>query len=156
MSTKLPLTSSIRDKLKLAIKNREDISSLIDDYSIKDEYLANAVIKKLNRRNEDMRNINFANSIIGEEGIITNLCQNDMRGCNFSGVKFLGKIWFKHTDLRNSNFTNAYLVNVEYQFADLRNIVVCSMVFKYGADEGFGCKFSKKIFDDLGKYWEIE
>lgn len=155
MNEKSQIPSSIRDRMKLAIKNKEDISDLISSYSIKNEYLANAIIKTLNRNNEDLRNINFANSVIGEENKITDLCHNNMMGCNFSNVKFLGTIWFRYTDLRNSNFKSAYLVNVEYQFADLRNITVCSMVFKYGSDVGRGCKFSKKVFEDLGKYWEI-
>jgi uncharacterized protein YjbI with pentapeptide repeats len=156
MIAKKPLTENVRQKIAIAIKNGLDISDIIANYQIKNEYLAGAIIKNINRVSEDLQNINFVRCVIGEEGKVTNLSGCDLKGCNFSDTRFLGTIWFKGCDLRNCNFTNAFMPNVEYQRADLRNIMLCDAVFRFGSKEGYKCKFSKKTFEQLFKFWEIE
>lgn len=150
------MTQVQKDKINMAIKNGNDISDLIEGWNISGMYLASAKISRFNRVQENMTNINFVGATIGEEGKITNLCGSNFMGSNFQSAKFLGKIWFRGCDLRNCNFNNAWLPEVEYQRADLRNIQLCDAVFRIGSKSGFGAKLEWKLFEQLAQYLELD
>ncbi len=156
MQSKKPMTEAQKEKIQMAIKNRNDISDLIEDYDISNMYLAGAVIKRINRIQENLPNINFSRAIIGEEGKITNLSGCNLKGSNFLRAQFLGKVWFKGCDLRNCNFNGAWLPNAEYQFADMRNIQLCDAVIRIGSKNGFKAKLEWKIFELFAEYLEVE
>ena len=156
MITRKPMTEEVRNKIANYIKNQEDISDLIENYQIKNEYLCGAIIKRFNRVQEDIQNTNFSRCIIGEEGSVTNLVGSNFRGSNFSNSRFLGNVWFRSCDLRNCNFNNAWLPGVEYQYADLRNIPLCDAYLRIGSKSGFQAKFSKNVFELLAKYIQLD
>jgi uncharacterized protein YjbI with pentapeptide repeats len=156
MITKKPMTEEVRLKIKNAIKNQEDISDIIENYQIKDEYLCGAIIKRFNRVQEDIRNTNFIRCIIGTEDSVTNLSGSNFRGSNFSNAKFLGKTWFRGCDLRNCNFNDCWMPSVEYQHADLRNISICNAFIRIGSKSGFQAKFSNNAFELLSKYIQLD
>lgn len=155
MQAKHPMTERVRSEIRMFSKNRKDISPVIENYSLKDEDLTNCIIKTFNRVGDDLTNINFAKSVIGEEGKITNLCGCNFMNSNFSDVVFLGTIWFRRANLRNCNFTRAFMPNVEYQYADIRNIRVCSAVMRIGSDEGMGALADISFFEQLKQAWNI-
>lgn len=154
--SKRPMTEEIRIKIQNLIKNNLDISDLIEHYQIKGEYLCGAIIKKLHRVQEDIQNTNFSRCIIGEEDTITNLVGSNFRGSNFSNAKFLGTIWFRSCDLRNTNFNNAWLPGAQYQHADLRGISLCDAFLRIGSKSGFQAKFNNNAFELLAKYIQLD
>ena len=156
MKLRKKMTEIIRDKIKIYKKNNKDISELIEDYDLKGEDLSRCLIKKLNRINEDISNTNFFGSIIGEEGATTILSGCDLRNCNFSTCKFLGHLILRASDMRNSTFISTWFPDVEYQYADFRDVVLCSAVMKFGINEGLNAKFSKKTFEELFSKWIVE
>lgn len=156
MKVRKAMTEEVRNKIKLYIKEGVDISSVIENYSLKNEHLAGAIIKNLDRLQEDISNCNFVNCVIGEEGKVTNLSGSNLKGSNFQSAKFLGTIWFRGADLRNCNFNNAWIPNVDYQYADLRNVSLCETTIKIGSKSGLHAKFSWKLFKLLAKYLQMD
>ncbi len=156
MKVRRKMTEEVRNKIKMYIKEKIDITPLIEDYTLKNENLAFAIIKGLDRLQEDLSNCNFVNCIIGEDDKITNLCGSNLRGCNFASAKFLGKIWLRGADLRDSNFNNAWIPDVEFQFADLRNISLCETTIKIGSKSGLHAKFNWSLFEKLAKYLQMD
>lgn len=156
MKVRKKMSENVRNKIKEYIKNNLDISDLIEDYDIKGEYLAGATIKRFNRINEDLQNINFVRCTIGEDGKITNLSGSNLKGSNFQRTTFLGKTWFKGCDLRNTNFNDAWMPFVEYQYADLRNITLCNAFIRIGSRSGFKAKFEWKLFELLSQYLNLD
>ena len=151
-----PMTHAIRDKIKMYIKNGLDISDLIKDVDIKGENLSRAKIKDFNRRNENMSGTNFSFVSIGEEGRVTNLSNNKFLNCNFEGAKFLGKVYLRRCDCSNSYFAESSFYNVEYQHSKFLNCNFCEAIIRLGSDYGYGAKFDKNLFLDLGRHWNIE
>jgi len=147
------MTHELRAKIRKYIKNGIDISDLIRDVEIKGENLSRAIIKDFNRVADDISGTDFSYAVIGEEGKITNISGTKMRNCNFRGTKFLGKVWMRRVDARGSNFSEAYLPNVEYQHSDFRNCTFCSTVIRMGSREGLGAIFGKELWDLLTKGW---
>lgn len=156
MKIKQKMNEKVREKVSLYIKNKIDISDLIKDYDICDEDLSGAIIKTIDRVNDKLTNINFVRCVIGEDGKITNLCGANLKGSNFQDCVFKGTIWFRHADLRNCNFNRAILANVQYQYADLRNISICDTVIRMGSRCGFNAKFEWKQFEELAKYLNLD
>jgi uncharacterized protein YjbI with pentapeptide repeats len=155
MQTYKPINNLVKEKISKYIKEGIDISDIIKDYEIKDLDLSGAIIKNITRIQQDLSNMRFIRCIFGEEGKILNFSGSNFNGSNFSGAKFLCKVWFRSCDLRNVNFSYAYIPNVDFQYSDLRNINLCSTVIRFGGTEGLGCTFSKKTFEQLGKYWNL-
>ncbi len=150
-----PMTNDKLKEIQMAIKNGNDLSSIIDNYDICGLDLSNAIITRMNRVNENLSNTNFYNCRIGQDGTITNLSGCNFTGCNFTGAKFFGKVWMRSTDCRNVNFNNAFIAYVEFQYADLRNATFCDAIIQFGSATSLKCKFSKKNLDLLSKYWII-
>ena len=151
-----PMTNVLRDKIKMYIKNGVDISPLIKDIDIKGEDLSRAIIKDINRPDDNISGCNFHQAVIGEEGKITNLSRIDGRNCNFHRAKFLGTIWARYADLRNCNFQEVHATNMDYRFADLRNCNFCEAMFCIGSSKGIGAKFDEGFLKDLGESWGVE
>lgn len=156
MKVRSRMTAEIRKKIKMYIKNRMDISPLIEDYMINGENLAGSIIKTINRINENITNTNFANCVIGNEENISNFMGSNLKGSNFTSAVFKGTVWFRHCDLRNCNFNKAVLTDVQYQHSDLRNITICDTVIRMGSRTGFGAKFEWKQFLELSKYLNLD
>lgn len=156
MKAKKQMTESVRNKIKTLIKNGLDISDEIADYDISDEDLSGAIIKNISRVAEKINNVNFVRCIIGEEGKITNLNGCDLRGCNFSYAKFLGTVWLRRADLRQCNFNDSFIPDVEYQYSDLRNASICNTVFRLSSKAGLGAKLEWKQFELLAKYMQLD
>jgi len=136
----LPITNDIRNKIRQYIKNQIDISPLIQNVDIKGEDLSRAIIKTFNRPDEDISNTCFYQAIIGEEGKITNLNRIKALNCNFHRTKFLGTVWVRYAELKNSNFREADLVALDYKFADFRGCDCCDVIIRIGSDKGTGAK----------------
>lgn len=139
----------------MRIKNGLDISDLIKEESIKGENLSGAIIKSIYIIKKDIKNTNFHNAILGEEGKVNVISNSDTRNCNFSGTKFLGIFYFRKNDSRNCNFKNCYWYNVEYQYSDLRGCDFCNAIIRIGTKCGFNAKFDNNIFKDLTKNWNL-
>ncbi len=154
--TEQPMSNSVREQIQVYIKNGIDISGLIKDYSIKNENLSGAKIKSLAKPDCDISGCNFSNCTIGDDKIITNLNRTIARSCSFKGTVFKGEVWARRIDARHSNFTGAWLPNVDYKHADLRDCIFCDTVFCIGTERAYGALFDEKLFQDLTKFWNIE
>ncbi len=152
----IPMSHKLKEKIRMYVKNKIDISDLISNVEIKGEDLSHAIIKKFNRTGENLSGTNFSYSEIGEEGIVTNLSNNKFLNCNFRNAHFLGTVYLRKCDCRGSNFQCAWLHNVEYQYSDVRNCNFCEAIMRLGSDYGYKTKVDKNIFLDLAKYWNIK
>lgn len=150
------MTNRIRDKIKLYIKNRIDISPLIKGISVKGEDLSRAIISDFDRVNENMNNTKFSYADIGTEGKTTVLSRNKMRNCEFIGTKFKGKVFFRRNDCTGSNFNGAWMCHTEYQFTDFTNCTFCEAIVRVGSDYAYKCKFDIGFFKDLVKGGNLE
>ena len=153
---KPPLSSAQRDQIKLYIKNKIDISPLIENYSVAGEDFTNAIIKTFDRPDEDISGIILSNAIIGEDKKITNLNRVTARHCNWRGSTWKGEIWLRKSDLRHTAFTNAFGPYFDYRYADLRHCDFCGAVFQIATPRALGAKFSEDFFQDMAKYWNVE
>ena len=151
-----PMTNILRDKIKSYIKNKIDISPLIKDIDIKGEDLSRAIIKNFNRPDDNISGCNLCQTVIGEEGKITNLNRINARNCNFHRAKFLGTVWIRHADVRNCNFREANLVAFNYKFSDFRGCNFCDVIFCIGSDKGMGAILDEDFFKDLAASWGVE
>jgi uncharacterized protein YjbI with pentapeptide repeats len=156
MLSKLKMTENVRNKIKGYIKNGMDISELIADYDISNEDFSGAVIKNLTRINEKIINTKFIRCIFGDKDNIINFSGSDLKGCNFSYARFNGLVWFRRADLRNVNFNDAFVPQVEYQYSDLRNASICNTVFRLSSKAGLGAKLEWKQFELLAKYMQLD
>jgi len=151
-----PMTDKLRDKIKMFIKNKADISELIKDVDIKGEDLSRAIIKDLSRQKCDMKGTNFSDAIIGEVGKVTNLSSNDFRKSIFKRTKFIGVIFLRHCDCRGCDFEETHMQDVQYQYSDFRDCNFCEAVMRLGVDYGYKAIVDNNIFKDLAKHWKIE
>ena len=150
------LTSQQKQEIQMYIKNQLDISPLIDNYSIAGEDLSNAIIKTFNRPDEDISGVILANAIIGEENKITNMNRTIARNCNFRSSRWLGEVWARRIDARNTTFTNVFMPNMDYRYADLRGCDFCGAVFQIATPKAMGSRFSEDFFKDMAKFWNVE
>lgn len=156
MKVRKRITPEVRAKIDQYIKEGIDISELIKDYDLRGQNFAGAVIKKISRPKEDLRNINFVRCVIGDESTTTDFTGANLMGSNFQWAKFIGPVWFRNCDLRNCNFNCAWMPTVEYQFADLRNVTLCDAFIRLGSRSGYQAKLEWKAFELLAKYLQIE
>lgn len=156
MKVRKSMTEEVRNKIKMYIKEGIDISDVIENYTLKNENLSHAIIKRMDRIQEDITNCNFIHCIFGEEGKVINLSGSNLKGSNFQGAKFLSTVWFRGSDLRNCNFNNAWIPFVDYQYADLRNVSLCETTIKIGSKSGLHAKFNWSLFEKLAKYLQMD
>jgi uncharacterized protein YjbI with pentapeptide repeats len=150
-----PITNVLREKIKMYIKNKIDISPLIKNMSIKDENLSGAIIKDIYRVNTNISNCNFSNATIGSDDKIATFLGCNMVNCNFEGTNFVGKTWIRNCDARNCNFKNSNVSLVDYRFTDFTGSTFCYAIIRIGSKTGLGCKFPKEMFYDLTKNWKM-
>lgn len=150
-----PMTHHLREQIQRNIKNRIDISDLIKDVSIKGEDLSYSKISYFHRTGEDFSNTNFFNATIGSEDNISMILNCNIQHCNFQKVKFIGKLFLRHTDARWASFRDVIAPEAEYQHSDFRGCSFCHAVLKIGTEEGIGAKFDASFFQDLTKGWGI-
>ena len=150
------ISASLRKKIKQYIKNKIDISPLIEGKIIKGEDFSYAIITKMKRKEEDISDCNFSNCIIGSEDTIVSLLKCKMKNCNFESAKFIGTTWIRYCDARNCNFKNADVSNVDYRFSDFRDGDFCSAKITISTQSGIGCRFPIKMFDELCKGWKMK
>ena len=100
----LPMTSDLRRKIKMAIKNRLDISELIKNVEIKGEDLSYAIIKDFTRVKCNISRAKFCNTIIGQKSKITNISDNIMKECNFGDTTFIGTVFMRRCNCRDIRF----------------------------------------------------
>lgn len=151
-----PMSQTLREKIKIAIKNGQDISDLIKDVDIRGEILDRAIIKDFNRFNGDISKASFVRAIIGEEGKVINLSHVNANGCNFKYAKFLGTLELRNARATNCNFCGAFIPSADYRNADFRGSVFCGTIFALSNWAGSGAKFDKKVFEMIFKHWGID
>lgn len=153
----IPMTNDLRKKVQSYIKNHIDISELIKDVDIKGEDLSFAIIKKLYRKDTDMRGCNFSNSFLGEEkgnNVQFSLINCDMRNCNFQGAKFVGYAFVRGCNAQNCNFRGADVSKASYEHTDFTNSTFCGIIMRLGTKDGIGCLFPKDLLEQLTKEWK--
>ena len=153
---KKPMTQEVRKKIQTYIKNNLDISELIKDYSIKNEKLNGAIIKKFNRAYDDMSGVNLTKCIIGEQGKTNNITGAKLKNSIWCDVRVLGMLIANKCNCQGSDFSGAMLTNVEYQFCDFRNAKFCETCLRVGSAHGMGAKFDIAFFRDLARGWNVE
>lgn len=150
-----PLTESIRQQIKLYIKNGLDISPLIEGYSIKNENLSGAIITKFNRVNQDMTGVNLTKCVIGLPSKINNISGSKLMRSKWCDANVQGVLFARRIDARDADFSGAILMNFEYQNANFNGAKFCEALIRIGSSYGLGAKFDNNFFSDLTKSWDI-
>jgi uncharacterized protein YjbI with pentapeptide repeats len=150
------MPNEVKEKLASYIKNQIDISDLIKDFDIRNLDLSGSRIKEFNRPDDDISGVILANSIIGEDGKITNLSRATMRGINCKGTVFKGELMVRKADCSGSCFYGAYMVNMDYKFCNFEHCDFCGAAFTIATPKGMGAKLSDDFFKNLAKYWDVE
>lgn len=156
-----PFDNNLKKQVQIAIKNKQDISSLIEDVNINSTTssitdLTYAIISKFDRIKDKISNVDFSNATIGQKGRITNFSRSKFYNCLFCNTKFLGITYLRHCVLDNCNLNNAWLVDVEYQYTKFPNCTFCEAVMRIGTDYGYKAEFDNHLFRDLSKHWSVE
>jgi uncharacterized protein YjbI with pentapeptide repeats len=152
---KLPMTNEVRKQVAMAIKNKLDISDLIENYSIAGEDLSYAIINRFNRDRDNICGLNLTHAIIGTEATPASMNQIIAIGCNFKGTKFLGQVSLRKGNFNNTNWNDAYIPYCDYKFADLRGCSFCGTVFTMSTSLAHGAKFSPSFFEHMGKLFNL-
>ena len=147
------ISNEHREQINSYIKNGKDISGLLEGYELKNQSFSKAIIKKLNRYNEDISNCNFSYSTIGDLNTETNLSGCNLKGTSFKGAKFLGRTIIRNADMRNCNLSNTDLNEFEYQNSDFRGGKFCGCVLKIGTDAGQGAIVDEGLIALLKRGW---
>jgi uncharacterized protein YjbI with pentapeptide repeats len=151
-----PMTNELRKKILMRIKNRIDISDLVEGIDLKGENLSGAIISVFNRPESDFTKTNFSRAIIGADGTMTNISGSDLTDTNLNHTVFKGKLLLRRCKCLRTVFAYTYWPHAEYQHTDFRGSHFCETIMTFGSRCGLGAKFSREIFDDLIKYWEVE
>jgi uncharacterized protein YjbI with pentapeptide repeats len=152
----LPINKQLREQIKINIKNKIDISTLIQDRDIRNEDLSRAIIKKLNRLDTDISGCNFSQCILGDEdspNVEFSLIRCKIENCNFDGANFIGKSFIRSCNAKNCNFRNSNVVNVSYENTDFTGSTFCGIAMRLDSRSGMGCKFPESLIQELCKYW---
>lgn len=150
------MNNNIKEEVRKRIKNKIDISDLIEKEDISNEDLSGAVITKLIRRDSNISGCNFSNCTIGSDNSIIEIIRTNMSNCNFSGCKFIGTAWMRSCNAHNCNFKNADVHKVSYEYTDFSGSTFCESVITIGTRQGIGCIFPQSLFDDLTKNWNFK
>jgi uncharacterized protein YjbI with pentapeptide repeats len=150
------LTSDLREKINTYIKNKIDISTLIEDVDIKNENLSYAIIENFNRQNTDISGCNFSHCLLGNPKTIFRVLSCKMNNCNFDSAKFVGPTWIRSCEAKNCNFRNADVSKVDYQYSNFDNSTFCNAIITIGTTNGIGCVFPASMFEDLCKGWNMK
>ena len=145
------MTNEVRKQVAMAIKNKLDISDLIENYSIAGEDLSYAIINRFNRDRDNICGLNLTHAIIGTESTPASMNQIIAIGCNFKGTKFLGQVSARKANFQNSTFIDAYVPYCDYKFADLRGCNFCGAAFTLSTTQSFGAIFDEQFFQHLAK-----
>lgn len=146
---------SLKDKIQSYIKNKMDISALIEGYDISNLDLSRAIITSLNASDDVLSNVNFSDAIIGgkEDKVFFN--RTRLEHCSFIRTQFLGTVYFRYAYLLNCNFKEAFIPYIDYKFSQWQNCSFCDAVLAIGTGKGIGAIFDKNFFSDLSKHWGI-
>ena len=152
---KTPMTHELRSQIAMAIKNKQDISDLIENYSIAGEDLSYAIIKRFYRDADDISGVNLTNAIIGTEQEGASMNRVVAVGCNFKSTRFLGYASCRKANFTGTNWTDAYIPYCDYKYADLRGCNFCGTAFTMSVNQSYGAKFDPKFFEHLGKMFNL-
>ena len=152
---KQPMTHEVRNSIRMAIKNKLDISDLIENYSIVREDLSYSIIKRFNRDRDNISGVNLTYAIIGTDEVGANMNQVLAIGCNFKGTKFLGHVSARKGNFTASNWNDAYIPYCDFKFADLRGCTFCGTAFTMSTSQSHGAKFSSSFFEHMGKLFNL-
>lgn len=144
-------SDELRSKIKLFSKKRIDISEFIAGYDISNEDLSNSYISNLYQVEQNMSSCNLSNSTV--KLIAT---KADARNCNFSFTQFLPGSNFSHADCRGSNFGSCNAANINFSYADLRDVNCCNSTFTLFSKQFYRAKFSKQFVYYLKRFLDVE
>jgi len=146
-----PMTHSLRKKIRIRIKNRQDISDLIKDVDIKKENLNRAIISSFDAIHRDISGTTFVNAVIGEKNKEIHMHWCTAYHSSFKDTTFLGRLFLKNADMRHTSFVGCTILGgVEYQHSDLRGCNLCDALWTVGSRAGHGCKVDKSLIDRWG------
>lgn len=148
-----PITNDLKEKIKINIKNKIDISSLIEDVDIKGMDLSWAIISKFRRLDSNLSGCNFSHCILGSDIDIFTLIRCNISNCNFDSANFIGKSWMRSCNAQNCNFKNSNVANVSYEHTNFKGSTFCGAIIKIGTRENVGSWFDKSLLEDLTKAW---
>lgn len=158
---KIAMSNDLKHKIKMSIKNRQDIADLIRNVNIKGEDFTGAIITELDVHDEDITGTNFTRAIIGQKGTKSgnmpwvNFNRAIARDCSFIRTTFPGIVWARRVDARGCNFKGAFMPYVDYKYANMKRCNFCDTVFSFGTQKSYGAVFSPDLFQDLAKFWGI-
>jgi len=151
-----PMTPAVRKNIQKYIKNGLDISELIQGYTLANEDLSGAKIRKFNRSNDNLRGLNISRCVIGAPGVINNGSGSDWRGSKWCDTVVDGIFYLRRCDARDADFSGMVAINAEYQYTDFRGAKFCETCMRIGSEYGFKAKFDESLFKDWSRGWNLE
>ncbi len=151
-----PLTSNIREQIKIRIKNKIDISDLIEDIDLKEENLSWAIISKFRRIDSNLSGCNFSHCTLGNDKDIFTIIRCNIGNCNFDSANFIGKAWMRSCNAQGCNFKNANVANVSYEYTDFKGATFCGSIIRIGTRENIGSEFSTDLLENLTSSWKTK
>ena len=148
-----PITSELRTRIKINIKNKIPIDGLIENVDIKGEDLSWAIIPKLKRIDCNISGCNFSHAILGNDTNIFTLIRTNISNCNFEDTKFIGKVWMRSCNATNCNFKGADVSSVSYEHTDFSYSNFCGCIIRLDSRTNVGCKFDRTLVEELVKNW---
>jgi len=149
------IDANLRIKIQARIKNRLDISDLIEGYDISGENLSRAIITKLNVCDMNISNTDFSDSIIGSKDNNIMMNRTRFKHCSFLRAQIIGIAYMRHALFLNCNFKETFMPYIDYKFSQWQNCVFCDAVFAIGTGKGLGAIFDNKFFGDLSENWGV-
>lgn len=151
-----PMTHKLRNKIKLAIKNRQDISDLIEGVDIKGENLSYAIIKRMDRIQDDFSGATFDYCVFGQSRERMNWSGSIAQNCRFRNARFESFMVFRGTDFRGSSFREAFLPFMTCEKADFRRVNWCDVTLQLGSEKMHNAKFSYGLIKVLAKFMNFK
>lgn len=148
------ITSTLRTQITDRIRNKIDISDLLEDVNFKGENLSNAIISKLRIIDRDISGTNFSNTILGNDKDIFTILRCNIENCNFNGAKFIGKALVRSCNAKNCNFKNADVALASYEYTDFSGSSFCNAIIKVDSRGGLGAIFDINLLKELCKEWK--
>ena len=152
----IPMTSVLREEIKMHIKNKVDISDLIKEVNLKNEDLSFAIIEKIRIIDQNISNCNFTGVRFGKEvvsSVDVVFLRSNLQYCNFTGAIFLSKAWIRSCDVKYANFRNADVSSVGYEFSNFTGCSFCGAKIRIGTRDSAGSTFDVNLLGDLTKSW---
>ena len=141
----------LQKEIRLLVKAKKDISSLIQDKQLSGMDLSYAKISQFQRRVQDLDNVNLSHAVLGDSNNKVILYKCSVNHANFINTRIENAASFKFSDFRHTNFTNCWMPRVDYRGVDFRGCLFCGTVIPVGSVKAINLKVDNTVMGSFGR-----